>query len=164
MNRTSFVVLALVSPIALAGGIARAQPSEQPARSNASQSAAGVAFTSGGVGIAAREQLAAHASQYNLKLVFAYAPEGEYLAAVQVDIADQRGTTVLSTLTEGPWLMAKLPAGTYTLKARFGGVTRTQQIHAGPGMQRIVVRFPASVEHRLAGATPDRTRASVASR
>jgi hypothetical protein len=169
MKRKSFqrkplAVLVLASSFVFAGSLAQAQ-SGQPARSAASSSASGVEFTSGGVGLAARQQLAAQAGQYNLQLEFVYAPEGEYLSAVQVDVADARGNNVLSTVTEGPWLMAKLPAGSYTVKARFGGETRTQQVKVGPGKHRVVMRFPASVEQQAgAGASSGRSNPSMASR
>ncbi|MGH8664008.1 MAG: carboxypeptidase-like regulatory domain-containing protein, partial [Burkholderiales bacterium] len=158
----SLAALMLASSFALVGSMAQAQ-SGQPARSDASRSASGVEFTSGGVGLAARQQLAAQSGQYNLQLEFAYAPEGEYLSAVQVDIADARGNNVLSTVTDGPWLMAKLPAGNYTVKARFGSATRTQQVNVGPRKQRVVMQFPASAEQ--AGAmSSDRRNASMVAR
>jgi hypothetical protein len=167
MNCKPLAVLIFAWSLGLAGGIAHAQygqPAQQP-RGSASHSASGVEFTSGGVGLSARQELASQAGQYNLQLEFAYAPEGEYLSAVQVDIADARGNSVLSTTTEGPWLLAKLPAGSYTVKARVGDVTRSQQVNVGPGKRRLVMRFPASVEQReSAGSSAVGSRGSMASR
>ena len=163
LNRESLTVLVVASSFALAGGLAQAQ-SDPSARSQTSSSASGVEFTSGGVGVSARQQLAAQSDQFNLQLVFAYAPEGEYLAAVKVDIADARGKNVLSTTTDGPWLLARLPAGSYTVKAQFGDVTRTQQVSIGPTKRRVVMRFPASVTQEQAARMPDRRSASMASR
>jgi hypothetical protein len=168
MNHKPFATLLVASSFALAGSLAQAQPSQPagsgPAPSDTSRSASGVEFLSGGVGLNARQQLAAQSSQYNLQLEFAYAPEGEYLAGVQVDIADTRGNSVLSTTTDGPWLMAKLPAGTYTVKARFGDATRSQQVNVGPGKRRVVMRFPASVEQNPTAGMTDGRSASMASR
>ena len=168
MKRKPLSVLILAASFAFAGGLAQAQSGQMArsdaARSDASRSASGVEFTSGGVGLAARQQLAAQSGQYNLQLEFAYAPEGEYLSAVQVDIVDSRGNNVLSTVTEGPWLMAKLPAGSYTVKARFGGETRTQQVSVGPRKHRVVMQFPASVEQQAGARSADRRSASMASR
>jgi hypothetical protein len=163
-QRKPLAALVLASSFVFAGSVAQAQ-SGQPAGSAASHSASGVEFTSGGVGLAARQQLAAQAGQYNLQLEFVYAPEGEYLSAVQVDVADARGNNVLSTVTEGPWLMAKLPAGSYTVKARFGGETRTQQVKVGSGKHRVVMRFPASVEQQAGvSSSPERSSPSMAAR
>ncbi|MPZ42666.1 MAG: carboxypeptidase regulatory-like domain-containing protein [Betaproteobacteria bacterium] len=168
MKRKPFTALVLASSFAIVGSMAQAQSGQpqsgQPARSDASRSASGVEFTSGGVGLAARQQLAAQSGQYNLQLEFAYAPEGEYLSAVQVDIADARGNNVLSTVTDGPWLMARLPAGNYTVKAQFSGETRTQQVNVGPGKRRVVMRFPASVEQQAGAMSSDQRSASMAAR
>ena len=161
MNPKPFTTLLVASSLALAGSLAQAQ-SAQPARgappaSDTTRSASGVEFVSGGVGLSARQQLTQQSGQYNLQLEFAYAPEGEYLAAVQVDIVDARGNSVLSTTTDGPLLMAKLPAGSYTVKARFGDVTRSQQVNVGPEKRRVVMRFPASVEQNQPSTAASRS-------
>lgn len=145
MNRKPLAVLIIASSLAAFGTLAQAQSS--PMNRSDTRSAAGVEFTTGGVGLAARQQLASQSGQYNLHLEFAYAPEGEYLSEVQVDINDARGNSVLSTRTDGPWLLARLPAGNYTVKASFGNVTRTQQVNVGGGKRHLVMRFPAQVEN-----------------
>jgi hypothetical protein len=157
LNRKSFAALIIASSLAAYGGLAQAQTS--PAVRSATATS-GVSFMTGGVGLVARQELASQAGQYNLHLEFAYAPEGEYLSEVQVDINDARGNNVLSTRTDGPWLLARLPAGSYTVKASYGSVTRTQQVAVGGGKRHLVMRFPASVEN-MAGR---HDAASVASR
>lgn len=145
MIRKPLAALILASSVAAFAGAAQAQ-SSQAAGSDASRTASGVEYITGGVGLAARQELAAKSDQYNLHLEFTYAPAGEYLAEVQVEITDARGNPVLSTTTDGPWLLAKLPPGRYTVKSTYGGVTRTQQVNVGGGKRHLVVRFPASVE------------------
>ena len=167
MKRKPLAAFVIASSIAAFAGVAGAQSpqSTQAARSDTSRSAAGVEFTSGGVGLAARQQLAAQSNQYNLHLEFAYAPEGEYLSEVQVDIVDSRGNEVISTTTEGPWLLAKLPPGNYTVKARYGDVSRTQQVSVGGGKRHLVVRFPATVERQQVATGSERSASpSMASR
>jgi hypothetical protein len=152
MYRKPLAALIAASSFVALAGIAQAQSS--PRASDTSRSASGVEYTTGGIGLAERQELASEARQFNTHLEFVYAPEGEYLAEVHVDIADARGNTVLSTTTDGPWLLAKLPAGRYTVKASFGGVTRTQQINVGGGKRRVVMRFPASVgQQDIAGSS-----------
>lgn len=166
MNHKPLAAFILASSVVAFAGVAQAQSSSQAPRSDATRSASsGVDFTSGGVGLAARQQLAAQADQYNLHLEFAYAPEGEYLAEVDVEITDARGNSVLSTTTDGPWLLAKLPAGNYTVKARYGDVTRTHKVSVGGGKRHLVVRFPASVErHQVAASSPGTSNTSMAAR
>jgi hypothetical protein len=162
MSRKPFAILIIASSLAAFGGLAQAQTTSPAARS-ATASPSGVAFMTGGVGLVARQELASQAGQYNLHLEFAYAPEGEYLSEVQVDINDARGNNLLSTRTDGPWLLARLPAGSYTVKATYGGVTRSQQVTVGGGKRHLVMRFPASVEN-MAGRYDAATPSSVASR
>ena len=156
MNRKPLAVLIIASSLAAGGGLTQAQTTSPAARS-ATATAPGVSFMTGGVGLVARQELASQSGQYNLHLEFAYAPEGEYLSEVQVEINDARGNNVLSTRTDGPWLLARLPAGSYTVKASYGSTTRTQQVTVGGGKRHLVMRFPASVENtaspRDAGST-----------
>lgn len=154
MNRKPLAAFVAASSFVAFAGLASAQ-SSQPASRDTGRTASGVEFTTGGVGITARQQLAEQAGRYNTRIEFAFGPEGEFLAGVDVEISDARGNTVLSTTTDGPWLLAKLPSGRYTVKASFGGVTRTQQINVGGGTNRVVVSFPASVEQQgVAGSSP----------
>lgn len=129
---------ALASALATAAFLSLA-----PTGAGAAERAGDVAFTSGGVSLGARQALLAEAGQYNLHLEFAAAPEGEYLSDVDVDVVDARGRNVLSTRTQGPWLMAKLPAGNYGITARYGGTTRSQSVVVGQGRRHAVIRFPA---------------------
>jgi len=164
MNRKPLAVLIIASSLAAFGTLAQAQSTQMNrSETRSAAGAAGVEFTSGGVGLAARQQLASQSGQYNLHLEFAYAPEGEYLSEVQVDINDARGNSVLSTRTDGPWLLARLPAGNYTVKASFGNVTRTQQVNVGGGKRHLVMRFPAQVEN-MANRSSSGSSASLASR
>lgn len=91
------------------------------------QTAGQVSFVSGGVGTESLDQLAAISSQFNLKLVFAL-KSGEYLSGVQVAISDAKGQSILDTLSEGPWLLAKLPAGNYRIVAIVAGKTEIRQV------------------------------------
>ena len=87
-------------------------------------------YVSGGVGSESIEQLAAIAGDFNLKLVFAL-NSGEYLSAVRVVIADATGKRLLDTLADGPWFLAKLPAGTYRITATYAGKEHQRQISIG---------------------------------
>ena len=142
-NRKRILTMTFAACIfSAAGSVAAAQ----------SGSGAGVDFVSGGVGLMARQEMQSQAGQYNLHLEFAAAPEGEYVSDVVVSIVDSKGSNLLSTRTQGPWLMARLPAGTYTVNARYGGSTRQQQLTVGGGRKHFVMRFPQSRE-QVAGGT-----------
>jgi hypothetical protein len=83
--------------------------------------AGGLRYLSGGVGEESQQLLSAHASEFNLKLVFALT-SGAYLSNVKVAIADAKGTkTLLEATSDGPWFLAKLPVGNYRVVATYAG-------------------------------------------
>lgn len=86
-----------------------------------------VAFITGGVGASGRSEIEAVQDQYSLKLVFAYT-NGDFLAEVKVVIRDAAGNTLVSTDADGPWLLVKLPAGSYQVAATVDGETKTEQV------------------------------------
>lgn len=89
-----------------------------------------VPFLTGGVGEQEREALQAAAEDYNLKLVFARA-DGAFVADVQVTVTDSEGSTLLDVTSEGPLLFAKLPPGSYTVKATYRGDTKESTASVG---------------------------------
>jgi hypothetical protein len=79
-----------------------------------------IAFLSGGVGQQERETLKEMGKEYTLKLMFLN-KKGEYLSDVIVKVGDQNDKTILTTVSNGPWLFINLPSGTYHLDAKFKG-------------------------------------------
>jgi hypothetical protein len=94
------------------------------------QTAGGVSFVSGGVGTDSTDRLSSLAKDFNLKLVFAL-KSGDYVSDVKVTIADAAGKTLLDTTSEGPWFLAKLPAGNYRIVATFAGNAEKRTIAIG---------------------------------
>ena len=80
------------------------------------QNVGGVSYVSGGVGTSSIDRLNSLANDFNVKLVFAL-KSGAYVSNVRVTIADATGRTVLDATSEGPWFLAKLPAGVYQIVA-----------------------------------------------
>jgi len=89
--------------------------------------AADIPFVTGGTGADERADLQAKEKDYNLKIVAA-ATSGDYLAGVRVVIESAAKQSVLETRMDGPILLAKLPQGTYTIKATFGPLTETRTV------------------------------------
>ncbi len=106
-------------------------------------SATGVKYISGGISEEGRDGfLARHQGEgFNTQLLFT-GPQGNYLADVEVHITDHHGTEVLTTTTDGPILLATLPAGSYTVRATYDGVERTVHVNAGKGTAKAALRFP----------------------
>lgn len=105
-------------------------------------SATSVPFLSGGVGDDSMAQLVAREKEFDLKL-FLVGQSGSYLSDIRITIIDANGKGVLLTTSEGPVLLANLPAGTYSVKAQKNGHTLEQKISVTPGkLQTTYFRFP----------------------
>lgn len=91
------------------------------------RSEGGISYASGGVGNESLDRLSAIARNFNLKLVFA-TTSGAYLSDVRVLIADAKGHALLETTADGPWLLAKLPAGEYRITAALAGKEQKRQV------------------------------------
>ncbi|HKU94226.1 MAG TPA: carboxypeptidase-like regulatory domain-containing protein [Vineibacter sp.] len=94
-----------------------------------------VTFITGGVGRDEAEAFRAAMPRYMLGLEFARAnvPRGDFLANVDVSITDMRGQPVLQTVSQGPFLLADLPAGQYTIRASSEGRMQTRTVSVSPG-------------------------------
>lgn len=86
-----------------------------------------VSYVSGGVGTESLDRLGSLTKDFNLKLVFAL-KSGEYVSSVKVTIADPAGKSLLDATSEGPWFLAKLPAGSYQISATFAGKAEMRKI------------------------------------
>ncbi|SDW21607.1 carboxypeptidase-like regulatory domain-containing protein [Thiocapsa roseopersicina] len=79
------------------------------------KTAGDIRYVSGGIGESERAELDALSSQFNLRLLFATEGSGEYLSSVQVNILDAQGGPILTAESKGPWFLAQLPAGDYSV-------------------------------------------------
>jgi hypothetical protein len=104
------------------------------------------------VSLNARDNLRAQAPDHNIKMVFSL-NTGNYVSDVQVKVTDASGRIVIDDTSNGPWLMAKLPAGNYTAIATYNGKPVTQRFSVGKsGVKTANFRWPASVEGQGVGA------------
>jgi hypothetical protein len=103
--------------------------------------AADLPHLSGGVGSDEREALRAKERDYNVKVTTAM-QSGDYLSGVVVVIESAAKEPVLETTMTGPILLAKLPPGSYTIKATRGAqmLTQTVTIEA-QGLKQIDFRW-----------------------
>ena len=95
-----------------------------------------VTFMSGGVGDDEAAAMKSAAPGYPLELHFVQkaTPRDEFLADVKVRITDRRSrNVVLDTVAKGPFLLAKLPSGSYNIEADHVGVVKRQTIEVRAG-------------------------------
>lgn len=83
----------------------------------------GVTYLSGGIGHEEALAMKAEAKHYPLSMVFSEGKRGEYLANVDVTIRNSLGRIVLTTVSDGPIMLLKLPAGEYKIAATSNGKT-----------------------------------------
>ncbi len=100
----------------------------------------GVTFITGG---SAKDEAAAFRaamSRHALGIEFARAgaPRGALPADVHVSLIDHRGRIVLQTVSDGPFLLADLLTGTYTIRAACNGQVKTQTVTILPDQHRHV--------------------------
>jgi hypothetical protein len=102
----------------------------------------GIKFLSGGIGSDEAFAMRLEAERYPLSLVFIGGVRGEYLADVDVTIADSSGRTVLKTVAGGPYLLLDLPEGNYTITAQYGdkSIRRPARVTGGTA-RRISFRW-----------------------
>ncbi|HUI17708.1 MAG TPA: carboxypeptidase-like regulatory domain-containing protein [Alphaproteobacteria bacterium] len=123
INKTAVAVLAL----ALLGITAHAQQPMQPQTQN------GIAFVSGGISIEERQAMQAMEGSYNLRLLFVAEPSGEYLWGVKVELMDGSGKTLLKAVSDGPYFLAKLSPGRYTVIAADEKRAIKKSVEIAPG-------------------------------
>jgi len=94
------------------------------------QQSGNVTFVTGGVGDEEIAALEAAKKDYNLHITSASASGGAFKGNTQITIRTKKGDTLL-TADSGPILLAKLPAGSYTVEATNDGKTEHRNITVG---------------------------------
>jgi len=138
--RTSMT--AMLALLTVAGAASAAEMATLPPES--AQGA--VKYITGGIGYDEAEAMRQAVGRYPLAIELAAraAPRDVYLADVQVAIRDRSGKTVLATTTQGPFLLASLPPGRYTIDAETGGASQQKSVTVSSGLhQRVLFEFPA---------------------
>ena len=99
----------------------------------AEQHQGGIAFLTGGVGEDQAKAFEKAAPRFPLALEFVdrAGKRDEFVANVDVKLTDRHGKTVLATKADGPFLLARVPSGRYTVAATYEGKTlkRAVQVH-----------------------------------
>jgi len=125
MSANKFALLLL--SVSLFGVPVHAQLAIEPRTEN------DVTFVSGGVGEEGVQAIREIEGDYNLRLLFAVQGSGNYLSLVRVKISDRRGSTLIDTLSNGPYFLAKLSPGSYQIAAESDGRSITKRADISPG-------------------------------
>ena len=105
-----------------------------------------ITYRSGGIGASESAAMQAAAGRYPLEVLFAErdaSGAASYAAGDRLSIRDAGGKEVLSTVSNGPFLLVRLPAGRYTLTAWHDGNAKTRTVNIGAQHLRIVFEWRA---------------------
>jgi hypothetical protein len=110
-------------------------------------SAGEVDYVTGGVGKEEADVLKQASADYALTVELASSgplPTGDgvkdyYISGATVDIRDSAGRSVLSTTTDGPLLLARLPDGLYTIESTWNGIQKHATVEVSGGKRSHVV-------------------------
>ena len=147
------VVAATLGALMLAGAFAQTETILPPV-----QKSGQVEYLSGGVGLDESAALQSASKQWPLTLEFAVKNKqrAEFVADVQVQVRDANGRTVLQTTTGGPFLLAKLMPGRYTVEATLADKTLRQKVLVKRGQPtKLVLVWLAGTDQSPAVAAPD---------
>ncbi|MFI4987333.1 MAG: carboxypeptidase-like regulatory domain-containing protein [Alphaproteobacteria bacterium] len=105
-----------------------------------------ITYLSGGIGQEERTTIMAIEGSYNLHLLFTARDTGEYLWGVKVRLTDPSGKSLLDTVSDGPYFLARLPPGKYTVLVDYSGKPLSQAVDIPRG---------ASVSHSFSWPSAD---------
>jgi hypothetical protein len=100
-----------------------------------------ISYITGGIGQGESSAMRSASANYALEVVCVQKarPRDEFLADVKVQILDQQGKVMLEVVTDGPYLLANLPRGRYTVTAASRGKTMQHKVSIDSGKHRKVV-------------------------
>ncbi len=86
-----------------------------------------VSYVSGGIGDDEVDEIRLRERDFNLKLLFAER-DGSYLGSVDVVVLNAKGEKVLEANAVGPFLLVRLPPGSYVMKASMNGQEQQRKL------------------------------------
>jgi hypothetical protein len=86
-----------------------------------------VSYVSGGIGDEEVDEIRLRERDFNLKLLFAER-DGSYLGSVDVVVLNAKGDKVLEVNSAGPFLLARVPPGSYVIKVSLNGQEQQRKL------------------------------------
>ena len=103
------------------------------------------AHASGGVSYEDQQEMQAKRGLYNLRLTFAEAQTGAYVAGVTVTIEPMgKGAPLGPFADSGPLFYVWVTPGAYRIVATYAGMPRTKTVHVGRGATQATMYWPAT--------------------
>ncbi len=131
----------LTTALALGAGSASAQTTDDSALPAAAQQG-DVQFLSGGVGQDESKAIKKAAAHWPLSLEF-IGGDKNFVSDVAVTISDAKGTHLLETSAQGPYMLVRIKPGHYTVRASYAGHDVSRAVDVGAqGHARARFVFP----------------------
>lgn len=111
------------------------------------QQADNIAYISGGIGSDEVAAIKAAARHYPLTIELAQASRtgGVFVADVDIAIRTAKGKKVFAANSSGPFMLVKLPPGSYRVEATLDGAARSQNVTIqARGSRHLTFVWPAS--------------------
>ena len=130
MSKKLATMSTLIASIAFAAPAFSSTSANLPAEHRAGP----VTYMSGGIGTDEANAMKAAEHRYNLALEFVRKakPRDDYIAGIAVKVKDPSGKMLLNTQSDGPFLVARMPAGKYTVAADHDGHLLTKTVDVTP--------------------------------
>jgi hypothetical protein len=105
------------------------------------QQVSGIEFVCTGIGSSSRAD--PRWASYPLRVEVAGA-DGQFLGNVEIAV-ERDGAALARVICGGPWILARLDAGAYSVTAGFEGLTTSGDVNVpASGQGRLILRFPES--------------------
>ncbi|MEO8738693.1 MAG: hypothetical protein ABI537_03205 [Casimicrobiaceae bacterium] len=109
--------------------------------------AGAVDYVSGGIGKNEAEAMKRASAEYALTVELSATepaptdgpPKSYYISGATLGIRDENGNSVLTTTTDGPFLLARLPDGIYTVDAEWNGVRKSATVTVDGQSRRHII-------------------------
>lgn len=105
-----------------------------------------VDYLTGGVGLDESTAIKSASGQWPLSLVFSVQAGGraQFASDVKLEIHDAKGALALDVTATGPYLLARLAPGSYSLRATLAGKTLERKVQVKQGASsRVELVWPA---------------------
>ena len=123
---TPRIFLAAAAALALAGAVAPASAKDMSGQMQGAHPQQ--MYQNGGIGKEEVARMDGKLQAYNLRMTFSEGKDNAYATGLHLRIANAQGKEVFALSDAGPMTDVKLPAGHYSVKAKFGGVERSASV------------------------------------
>ena len=130
MKKLFITLIVMVAMVGFSSAFAAEKMIEVSDKTFVAETANGIPFATGGVGIGERAAMSKIERNYNVRLAFAVR-SGAYLANIKTVVSDPDRKVLLDLMANGPWVFVKLPPGKYKVTATCYNDSKTKEFTVG---------------------------------